>query len=186
MTQHTKDDIQNEDILEEIQDEIHDIENEEWSIDEDKLDDAIHPGDSDEVGKLKDALARTTADLENFKKRTDRDRADMIFFLKSDILNKILPRVDDIERMIKNTPEDMQQGALFEGLQALEKSLKKDLTSLWVEAFVSIWESVDPEKHDVMTQAPGEEGMIIDEFETGYMLGERVLRHAKVVSGAGE
>ncbi len=186
MTQHSKDDIQNEDILEDIQEEIEALEDTEGQIDEDKLDDAIHPGDSDQVAKLKDALARTTADLENFKKRTERDRSDMTFFLKSDILKKVLPRVDDIERMIKNTPEDMQSGALFEWLQALDKALKKDLGNMWVEAFTSVWQSVDPEKHDVMTQAPGAEGIIIDEFETGYMLGERVLRHAKVVSGAGE
>ncbi|MCH2189157.1 nucleotide exchange factor GrpE [Candidatus Gracilibacteria bacterium] len=185
MTQHTKDDIQNEDIIEEMQEEVEAIENEDGSIDEEKLDDALHPSDSDQVAKLKDALARTSADLENFKKRTERDRADMTFFLKSDILKKVLPRLDDVIRMLKNTPEDMQSGALYEGLQALEKSLKKDLADMGVEAFVSTGQEVDPEKHDVMTQAPGEEGIIIDEFETGYMLGDRVLRHAKVVVGNG-
>jgi molecular chaperone GrpE len=54
------------------------------------------------------------ADFENFKKRVERDKQDMIFFLKQDIFKKILPRIDDLERIIKNTPEDMQNGALFE------------------------------------------------------------------------
>jgi len=61
-----------------------------------------------EFQKLKDLLSRTQADFDNFKKRTERDKEDMIFFLKSDIFKKILPRLDDIERIIKNTPEDMQ------------------------------------------------------------------------------
>jgi len=54
------------------------------------------------------------ADFDNFKKRTERDRTDMIFFLKQDIFKKILPRLDDLERMIKNTPEELKENALFE------------------------------------------------------------------------
>lgn len=54
-----------------------------------------------------------------------------------------------------------------------------------MKTFESIGQEVDPDKHDVMTQAPGEEGKIITEFEKGYMIGGRVLRHAKVVVGSG-
>ena len=186
MTTHDKDLQEQQDIIEEMQEEVEEIENEDGSIDEEKLEDAIHPWDSDQVVKLKDALARTSADLENFKKRTQRDKEDMTFFLKSDIFKKILPRIDDLERIIKNTPEEMQQGALFEWVVAMEKALKKDLSSAGVEPFVSKWEEVDPDKHDVMTQVPSQPEIIIDEFETGYMLWDRVLRHAKVVVGAGE
>jgi molecular chaperone GrpE len=58
--------------------------------------------------KCRDVLARTMADFDNFKKRTERDKQDMIFFLKSDLFKKILPRIDDLERIIKNTPENEQ------------------------------------------------------------------------------
>ena len=108
MVKHDKQDRENEDIIEEMQEEIHEIENEEGDINEDKLEDALHPGSSDEVAKLKDALSRSQADFDNFKKRTERDRVEMMFFLKADILKKILPRIDDLERMLKNTPEDMR------------------------------------------------------------------------------
>jgi len=54
------------------------------------------------------------ADFDNFKKRTERDKTEMIFFLKQDIFKKILPRLDDLDRMIKNTPEDLMNNALFE------------------------------------------------------------------------
>jgi len=137
--------------------------------------------DESEIGKLKDMLARSVADFENFKKRTERDKSDTIFFLKSDIFGKILPRLDDLERMIKNTPEDMRSGALYEWIVSLQKQLLKDLSKLWVESFESLWNEVDPDKHEVMTQVPGEEWKIIDEFEKWYTLWDRVLRVAKVV-----
>ena len=134
------------------------------------------------VEKLKDTLAVVTADFENFKKRTDRDKQDMIFFLKSDIFKKILPRLDDLERIIKNTPKEMQTWPLFEWIVVLEKNFKKDIVSLWVESFDSIWSELDLDKHDVMTQIPWKEWIILDEFEKWYMLSWRVLRHAKVVA----
>jgi molecular chaperone GrpE (heat shock protein) len=69
--------------------------------------------ESKEITRLKELFARHQADCDNFKKRMERDKQDMIFFLKSDILVKILPRMDDLERMIANTPEDLQNNALF-------------------------------------------------------------------------
>lgn len=131
-------------------------------------------------------LARVQADHENFKKRTERDKSDTIFFLKTDIFKKILPRLDDLERIIQNTPEDMRSGALYEGIISLQKSLLKDLRTLGVQSFDSKGEAIDPDKHEVMTQIPGEKDMILDEFEKGYMLEKRVLRVAKVVVGSGE
>jgi len=59
-------------------------------------------------------LAKVSADFDNYKKRVERDKIDMIFFLKNDILKKILPRVDDLDRIIKNTPEDLKNNALYE------------------------------------------------------------------------
>lgn len=142
--------------------------------------------ESEEIIKLKELLARHQADCDNFKKRMERDKQDMIFFLKSDIISKILPRVDDLERIIANTPLDLQDNALFTWVQTLYKSLSKDLEKLWVKIFESKWESVDPDKHDVMTQVPWKAWIIIDEFEKGYVLEDRVLRHARVVVGSGE
>jgi molecular chaperone GrpE len=180
---HDKDEILEHDIETEAQSETELYEQQEDIIEEQKEELAQDEG---QIAKLKDALARSQADFENFKKRTERDRQDMIFFLKHDIFKKILPRLDDLERIIKNTPEDLQTTALYEGVATLQKSLLKDLSSLGVESFESIGNEVDPEKHEVMTQAPGEEWKIIDEFEKGYMLSKRVLRVAKVVVWSGQ
>ena len=185
MTKQDKENTEEKEIIEEMEEELEEIENNEWEIDEDRLKEAqwkINP----EEKKLKDLLARVTADFENFKKRVERDRDDMIFFLKSDIFKKILPRVDDLERMISNTPDDLKSWTLYEAIVSLEKNLKKDLKSMWVTSFNSIWEKINPHKHDVMTKTPWKKDKIIDEFEKGYEINSKVLRHAKVVVWSGE
>lgn len=176
--QHDKEEILEQDLQQQAQSEEEVYEEQEDIIQEQA--EEIRE-DEGKIAKLQDALARSQADFENFKKRTERDKDDMMFFLKNDIFKKILPRIDDLERMIKNTPHWDQQWALYEGIITLHKTLLKDLEKLWVKAFDSIWEELNPDSHEVMTQVPWEEGKIIDEFERWYMLWERVLRVAKVV-----
>ncbi|MDD2871818.1 MAG: nucleotide exchange factor GrpE [Candidatus Gracilibacteria bacterium] len=191
MTSEEKNKVHEQDIIDEMQEELEEIETSEGDIIEEKVEEALNPETQEELSTeeegYKDKLLRTMADYENFKKRVERDKQDMIFFLKSDIFKKILPRLDDLERIIKNTPLEMQNGVLFEGILSLETKFKKDIDSMGVKSFESKGSQVDPDKHDVMTTVPGQkEGIVFDEFEKGYMLGDRVLRHAKVVVGAGE
>lgn len=170
--------LETEDILEQMEEEINEVENEDWSINEDKLEDSISPEDE----KYKDMLLKTQADFANFKARTERDKADMIFFIKQDIFKKILPTLDDLERIIKATLPENKDTPIYEWVVVLQKKLTSDLEKMWVKSFISIWEQIDPDKHDVMTTVPWKpEWIICDEFEKGYELDWRVLRHAKVV-----
>jgi len=91
-----------------IEEELKQIEAIEEKLEQDLSD------ENDEVVKLKETIARMQADNQNFKMRVERDRQDMMFFLKNDIFKKILPRIDDLERMIKNTPIDAQETPLFQ------------------------------------------------------------------------
>lgn len=178
MTKEKKNNIEEKELEQEAQEEISQIENEFWEIDETKLEEAQNP----EEFKCRDMLAKVSADFDNYKKRVERDKLDMIFFLKNDILKKILPRVDDLDRIIKNTPEDLKNNALYEGVVSMQSKLLSDLEKMWVRPFDSIWQSVDPDKHDVMTAVPGKpEWIIFDEFEKWFILEDRVLRHAKVI-----
>lgn len=180
MTGH--DENTNQEILE---NDFTDVQEEISEIEEAREENKNTTQESDEIAKLKEILARTQADYQNFKMRNERDREDMIFFLKYDIFKKILPRIDDLERMIKNTPDEQKTWAVYEWILVLEKSFKRDLEALWVQSFESIWQVVNPDLHEVMTQIPSETPwVIVDEFEKGYMLGERVLRVAKVIVGA--
>lgn len=181
MTKEEKNIQEEKDIIEEMQDEIEEIENENGEIDEEKLEEAQKPTEEIEIDE-NSMLAKVMADFDNFKKRTERDKQDMIFFLKQDILKKILPRLDDLDRMIKNTPEDLRENALYEGIVSMQSKLVSDLEKMWVSAFVSIWEEVNPDMHDVMTTVPWQTPWVIfDEFEKWYKLWDKVLRHAKVV-----
>ena len=178
MTKEEKNNLEEKELEQEAQEEISQIENESWEIDEAKLEEAQNP----EEFKCRDMLAKVSADFDNYKKRVERDKIDMIFFLKNDILKKILPRVDDLDRIIKNTPEDLKNNALYEWVVSMQTKLMSDLEKMWVRPFDSIWQSVDPDKHDVMTAVPWKEPWIIfDEFEKWFMLEDRVLRHAKVI-----
>ncbi len=185
MTKNERDIVEEQELVEEMKNEINEIEmdeesNEELNTDENNI------SWNTEFDKLRDTLTRTQADFLNFKQRVERDKEDMIFFLKSDILKKVLPRIDDIQRMIQNTPEEMRTEALYEGIISMETKLLADLDKMGVKPFNSRGLWVDPDKHDVMTTVPGqEEGVIFDEFEKGYNLWDRVLRHAKVVVWAG-
>lgn len=180
MTQQEENTL-NEEIQEETISGEQDILSDENMVQEEPVQEST----SKEDEQLKDRFSRLQADYDNFKKRTERDREDMVFFINSKTFGKILPRVDDLERILQNTPEDLRNNTLFSWIEALYKTLTRDIESLWVKPFISKGQKVDPERHDVMTQVPGEEGIIVDEFEKGYVLWERVLRHAKVVVGSG-
>lgn len=160
--------------------------NNEWiienTINEEIIESEIEDTDS-ECSKLKEAFTRQQADFNNFKKRVDRDREDMIFFLKSDILKKILPRIDDLQRIISQTPEEEKNWTVYTWIVSIEKKLVSDLERMWVRAFESKWDLINIDKHEVMTQIPWADWIILDEFEKWYMIGDRVLRVAKVVVG---
>jgi len=142
---------------------------------------------TDEVARLTEILTRTQADYQNFKMRTERDNEQMIFFFQEKIFKKILPRVDDLERILKNTPENEQQGTVYEWVVALHKTFLRDLSALWVTPYNSIGEAVNVDFHEVMTQipvqTPEQSGKIIEEFEKWYLLWDKVLRVAKVIVG---
>ena len=178
MSDKDKDSILEDDIIDQMESELDQIDETEKLEEQEKKESEKQNSED----KTKEILAKTLADFDNYKKRVERDKKDMIFFLKADILKNILPRIDDIERIIKNTPDDLKWNALFEGILSLEKKLLTDLEKLWVKPFNSIWETVNPDLHDVMTTVPWKETWIIfDEFEKWYLLEWKVLRHAKVI-----
>jgi molecular chaperone GrpE len=161
------------------------ITSEDSSVLQDDSTTGIQPSEADEIARLKEALARSQADYQNLLMRVERDKADMVHFLSAKILLPLLTQVDNLERAIA-IKSDVQGDAFVDGVRALHVWLLKYLENQWVKTFESIGHEVDPDKHDVMTQGPGEEGRIVTEFEKGYMIGGRVLRHAKVVVGSGE
>ena len=130
--------IEEEEIMNELLEEVEGVTNEDGEIDESLLDTIENledeeleiPSDNEQINALRESLARQQADYENFKKRTARDKDEMVFFIKSKLINPILKRLDDIERIVKNTPEAETEAAAFQAILVLEKALKKDLADM--------------------------------------------------------
>jgi len=122
------------------------------------------PTSDDELARLRDALARSQADYQNLLMRVERDKADMAFYLSSKILTPLLTQVDTLERAVK-LKDGVEGDAFVDGVRALQGNITKYLESQGVRGFESIGSEVDPDRHDVMTEMPGEAGKIIQEFE---------------------
>ena len=140
----------------------------------------------EELERLRGSLSRAQADYSNLLKRVERDKSEMTSFMTASIIKKFLPTVDNLERALATVPADIAEQKWTEGIRATLQGLSKQLETIGVRAFESIGHEVDTERHEVMSQAPGQEGLIMVEFEKGYMLHDRVIRHAKVIVGNGD
>lgn len=136
------------------------------------------------IEDLRASLARSQADYQNLVMRNDRDKAEMVHFLSAKIFTPLLAQIDHLDRAVR-IKDGVEGDAFVDGVRNVAGGLAKYLESQGVMAFVSIGEEIDPDRHDVLSQADGPEGQIVREFEKWYTLGDRVLRHAKVIVGNG-
>lgn len=139
---------------------------------------------SEQISSLQSSLARSQADYQNLLMRVERDKADMAFFLSSKMLTPLLTQIDNLERAVK-LKEWVEWDGFVDGIRSVLAGFQKFLESQGVTSFVSVGQEVDPDRHDVMTEMAWEAGVIVSEFEKGYLLRDRVLRHAKVIVGNG-
>lgn len=138
---------------------------------------------------LKEKLARRTAELENVRRRSIKEKQDMIDYANEKLLYKMLAIVDDMDNAIKAGKESKDYDALLQGLEMIETKTYK----LFEEAGVNpmedpVGKQFDVDYHDALMQIPSEfpQGVVVQEVQKGYMIKDRVLRHAKVVTSSGE
>ncbi|MAD31745.1 MAG: nucleotide exchange factor GrpE [Cryomorphaceae bacterium] len=142
----------------------------------------------DEVQDLKDQNLRLYAEFENFRKRTAKERLQMMDSANKDTLAALLPVLDDFDRALKNTESSPENEAVLEGLKLIQHKLGETLKNKGLIAMEStIGRAFDVEEMEAITQIPASSpelaGKVIDEVEKGYKIGEQVLRYAKVVVG---
>jgi molecular chaperone GrpE len=141
-----------------------------------------------EIAELKDKYLRLYADFENFRRRTAKEKLEMISGASSDTVKAILPIVDDFERAKVSFDSSTEIDALKEGVDLIYTKLFKTLESKGVKPMESKGEIFDAELHESIAQfpAPSEDlkGRVIDEIEKGYYLNDKVIRYAKVIVGA--
>jgi len=114
----------------------------------------------------------------------ERDRSEMSSFITGNIVTKLLSTVDNLARAMAAVPADIAESTWIKGIEATQAGFTKQLENLGVKSFDSIGNELDTNLHEVMSQAPGVDNVIMMEFEKGYMLHDRVIRHAKVVVGS--
>ena len=144
----------------------------------------------DEVKDLKDQNLRLYAEFENFRRRTAKERLELMESANKDTLTALLPVLDDFERALKNTEETEENAAVIEGLKLIQHKLAETLKGKGLNAMEStIGKEFDVEEMEAITQIPAPtpdmDGKVIDEVEKGYKIGEKVIRFAKVVVGKG-
>jgi len=141
-----------------------------------------------EIAELKDKYLRLYADFENFRRRTSKEKLELLSTASSDMVKLILPVVDDFERAKVSFDSSTDTEALKEGVDLIYTKLYKTLESKGLKPMQSKGETFDVEIHESIAQfpAPSEDlkGKVIDEIEKGYYLNDKVIRYAKVIVGA--
>ena len=140
----------------------------------------------EENAKLRDQLLRTIAEFENYKKRTLKEKAELILNGGEKTITAILPVLDDFERALADTHTD-DPDAIKEGMELIFKKFIKTLEGLGVKKIDALDKDFDVDYHEAIAMVPGmgdeKKGKVIDCVQTGYMLNEKVIRHAKVAVG---
>jgi molecular chaperone GrpE len=157
-------------------------ENTEEAEDKDPLDVAL-----DEIADLKDKYLRSVAEFDNYRKRTLKERAELILNGGEKVLTAILPVVDDMERAIENGAKTDDPQVLREGMELIYNKLLKVMEAQGVSTIETDNADFDTDVHEAVAMVPGmgddKKGKVIDCLQKGYKLNDKVIRHAKVAVG---
>lgn len=137
-----------------------------------------------QVEYYKDLLLRKVAEFDNFKKRADNELASIVKYGKTDVLQSLLPVIDDFERSLKLSKDTRETEAFARGVDLIYQKLLKFLDTQGIKQIDSLGKEFDVHYHDALLQIPRNDvppHMVIEVVEKGYMLDDRVLRHAKVI-----
>ena len=141
----------------------------------------------DEIAELKDKWLRSVAEFENYRKRTLKERAELILNGGEKFITAILPILDDMERAIENGKKTDDPDVLREGIELIYQKFMKTLESLGVKKIETDNADFDTDLHEAVAMVPGmgddKKGKVIDCLQTGYQLNDKVIRHAKVAVG---
>ena len=142
----------------------------------------------EEVKDLKDQNLRLYAEFENFRRRSAKERLELMESANKDTLAALLTILDDFDRALKNTQESEENIAVLEGMKLIQHKLTDTLKNKGLVAMESsVGKAFNVEEMEAITQIPAPTpdmaGKVIDEVEKGYKIGEKVLRYSKVVVG---
>lgn len=140
-----------------------------------------------ELQDAKDRYLRLAAEFDNFRRRTSRERLELTQTAGREIIAELLPVLDDCDRAEKQFANAEELAPFREGVALIFHKLKQTLQSRGLKVMESVGKDFDADLHEAITEIPAPtpegQGKVIDEVEKGYYLGEKIIRHAKVVVG---
>ena len=158
---------------------------------DDKMMDEQNKKDSKEdemqakIDELTEALARTMADLQNYKRRAEEDRINFVKFANAEILKQLIPTLDNFDRCVSHLPNDLNKNNWAKGVVQIHDNLFDTLEKIGVRKIKTVGEKLDPNLHEGLMTGPGKQDIITEEFEPGYTLNNEVIKPAKVKIGDG-
>ncbi len=126
---------------------------------------------------------RAAADLENYKKRVEGERKELVEFSKEITVAKLIPSLESLEQVLVYAPEDEKYKEWLLGLKATINQLEKTMEELGVVKIKTVNQPFDPNLHEAVEEAEGTEGMIVKELQPGFTLNGKVIIPAKVAVG---
>nr|WP_302141247.1 nucleotide exchange factor GrpE [uncultured Schaedlerella sp.] len=137
----------------------------------------------EKIEELTDRLTRQMAEFDNFRKRTDKEKSQMYEIGAKDIINKILPVVDNFERGLAAVPEEEKKKPILEGMEKVYKQLMTTLEEIGVKPIEAVGQEFNPDFHNAVMHVEDEElgeNIIAEEFQKGYTYRDSVVRHSMV------
>ena len=137
-----------------------------------------------QVDQYKDMLLRKAAEFDNFKRRIENETANIVRFATESLIDDLLPVLDDFERSLKHSKGSKDVDALRKGIELIYQKLAKVLEGRGVKAFETVGKEFSVDFHDALMQVQRNDlppHTVIEEVEKGYLLNDKVIRHAKVI-----
>jgi molecular chaperone GrpE len=135
------------------------------------------------LDEMMNIAKRALADLQNYKKRAEEEKAAFVAFANAELIAAILPALNNFERALTHEPKDAEWA---KGVEQIYRQLTNELQKRGLSPIDAKGQKFDPHLHEALLAAPGEKDLVLEELEKGWMLGDRVLKPARVKVGNGE
>lgn len=135
-----------------------------------------------QIAELTEALQRERADATNLRRRHEEQIAGLKTVVRASVVRDLLPVIDNFERALKHVPADLAENDYVKGVQGVVKQFEKTLADIGVERIATVDQPFDPRYHEAvsMEEGDGTEEVVSEELQSGYRVGEEVIRHAMV------
>ena len=137
----------------------------------------------EKIEELTDRVKRQMAEFENFRKRTEKEKAGMYAVGAKDVIEKILPVVDNFERGLAAVPEEEKDSPFADGMTKIYKQMMTVFEEMGVKAIDAVGEEFNPDYHNAVMHVEDEEAgenVVVEEFQKGYLYKDHVVRHSMV------